>query len=272
MRNRDLEARVTAELRWDPKVESRQVTVSADGGAVTLRGVVGSLRQKFDARNAAQRVRGVTSVSDRLTVLIPAQDRPGDADLRADVLLALALNGSIPASTDALVQDGLITLTGTVTFQYQRDEAELICASVPGALGIKDETTLIRLPSRGQRRHAAVQQAIRAAFRRSAGLAVRDLSTDARADGTVIVAGTVTSWAEHDEALAAVWSAPGVTDVDDRIVVAYRPCQGRQPSLELATRLAAAPSGWSRRPAPPRTCRALNPLGPGRSIRAAGHR
>jgi len=38
----------------------------------------------------------------------------------------------------------------------------------------------------------------------------------------VILAGTVKSWAEHDEAMDAVWSAPGVTAVDDRIVVEYR--------------------------------------------------
>jgi len=33
--------------------------------------------------------------------------------------------------------------------------------------------------------------------------------------------GTVTSWAEPDEAVAAAWSAPGVTEVDDQILVAY---------------------------------------------------
>jgi osmotically-inducible protein OsmY len=33
--------------------------------------------------------------------------------------------------------------------------------------------------------------------------------------------GTVSSWAEHDEAVAAAWSAPEVTDVDDQILVAY---------------------------------------------------
>jgi osmotically-inducible protein OsmY len=37
----------------------------------------------------------------------------------------------------------------------------------------------------------------------------------------VILAGTITSCAEHDEALTTAWSAPGVTDVDDRIVVIY---------------------------------------------------
>ena len=59
------------------------------------------------------------------------------------------------------------------------------------------------------------------AFRRSARLDADELSVDTTSCGTVILAGAVSSWAEHDEAVAAAWSAPGVTEVDDRIVVEY---------------------------------------------------
>jgi osmotically-inducible protein OsmY len=31
----------------------------------------------------------------------------------------------------------------------------------------------------------------------------------------------VRSWAEHDQALAAAWAAPGVSNVDDRINITY---------------------------------------------------
>ena len=40
--------------------------------------------------------------------------------------------------------------------------------------------------------------------------------------GTVIVVGTMHSRAEHDAMVAAAWFAPGVTEVDDRIVAEYR--------------------------------------------------
>ena len=216
MREDDVRASVTAELRWDPRVESRQIAVSVDEGAVTLRGAVGSLREKRDALDAARRVGGVTSVSDRLTVLISPHDRPSDADLRADVLQALGLNSAIPASVEASVQDGLVTLTGAVACHYQRVEAESVCASVPGVLGCHDETTLI--PDVGD---TDVRQVISAAFRRSARLAAQDLSVDTRADGTVILAGTLSCGHVHEEALAAAWSAPGVTGIEDQITVAY---------------------------------------------------
>ena len=46
MTNDDLRLDVAAELSWDPKVDSRAIAVSADDGAVTLRGTVGSFRGK----------------------------------------------------------------------------------------------------------------------------------------------------------------------------------------------------------------------------------
>ena len=40
-------------------------------------------------------------------------------------------------------------------------------------------------------------------------------------NGTVKLSGTVSSWADHDAAVDAAWSAPGVRDVRDHILVAY---------------------------------------------------
>jgi osmotically-inducible protein OsmY len=39
--------------------------------------------------------------------------------------------------------------------------------------------------------------------------------------GVLVLSGAVSSWAEHDDALVAAWSAPGVTEVYDRVVVLY---------------------------------------------------
>jgi osmotically-inducible protein OsmY len=172
------------------------------------------VRQKREARNTTRRVYGVTSVSNQLNVRILPKSGRDDADVRADVLQALALDSVIPATVDAKADDGLVTLTGTVAFHHQRAEAEFICANVCGVLEISDEIALTPAPCSDR-----IQQEISAALRRSANLAVVDLSVDVRPDGTVILVGTVTSCAENDDAVIAAWSAPGVTDVDDRIVV-----------------------------------------------------
>jgi osmotically-inducible protein OsmY len=216
MTNNDLQLDVAAELSWDPKVDSQAIAVSADDGAVTLRGTVGSFREKREAGKAAERVYGVTEVSNELQVRMLDNSRRDDADLRGDVLQALMLDSLVPMTVDAKVRDGVVALTGTAQWQYQRDEAEFLTASVPGVSGIENDITLTSAPDGHD-----IQNDISDAFRRSARLDADELSVDTTSYGTVILAGAVSSWAEHDEAVAAAWSAPGVTEVDDRIVVEY---------------------------------------------------
>ena len=216
MTNDDLQLDVAAELSWDPKVDSQAIAVSADGGAVTLRGTVGSFREKREAGKAAARVYGVTEVNNELQVRVLDSSRRDDADLRGDVLQALMLDSLVPMTVDAKVRDGVVTLTGTAQWQYQRDEAEFLTASVSGVSGIQNQIALTSAPDGRD-----IESDIGDAFRRSAKLDADELSVDTTSYGTVILAGAVSSWVEHDEAVAAAWSAPGVTEVDDRIVVEY---------------------------------------------------
>ena len=216
MANDRLRAQVAAELSWDPRVDSKDITVSADGRMVTLHGTVSSFRQKREADNAARRVYGVTGISDYLEVCIPGRDRRADADLRADVRQALALNDLIPATVQASVEAGVVTLSGVAAWQFQRDEAELACAAVPGVTGVDAAISLHPAPGDGD-----IQQAISAALRRSARLDRFEISVDCPLPGMVVLSGTVSSWAERNDAIAVAWSAPGITDLDDRIMVIY---------------------------------------------------
>ena len=229
MTNDDLRLDVAAELSWDPKVDGKAVAVSADDGAVTLRGTVGSFRGKREAGKATARVYGVTEISNELQVQVLDGRRRADADLRGDVLQALMLDSHVPMTVDAQARDGYVTLTGAAPWQYQRDEAEFLTASVPGVLGIKNDITLTSTPDGRD-----IRDGVSEAFRRSAKLDADELSVDTTSDGSVILAGAVSSWAEHDEAVAAAWSAPGVTEVDDRIVIEYPDGPGdEQPGGEV---------------------------------------
>src|ERR1700742_103398 len=134
-----LEGNVSDELFWDPKVDNVAIAVSANDGTVTLRGTVGSLREKREAQKAAQRVVGVVSVDNQLQVRLMVGERRADAELRGDVLQALMLDSLIPKTVDAKVDDGFVTLTGTANWQYQRDEAEFVASNIVGALDIFDE-------------------------------------------------------------------------------------------------------------------------------------
>jgi osmotically-inducible protein OsmY len=218
MRDDDLRRHVAAELSWDPRVDSEAIDVSAAVGTVTLRGTVASLLLKRAGGRAAARVRGVTWVANELRVQLPDADRRADEDLRGDVLEALMLAVSVPMTIDVKARDGLVTLTGTAQWHYQREAAESRTADVPGVAGIDNAIIVTQVPDA---RDAA--DAISGAFRRDALLAADVLSVEMPSGGLVILSGTVSSWAAHDHAVAAAWSAPGVTQVEDRIAVEGSP-------------------------------------------------
>jgi osmotically-inducible protein OsmY len=212
----DLQRWVTDELYWDPKIDGVSIAVSAHEGRVTLRGTVGSFREKREAKKAAERVYGVVSVENELDVSLLNDDARADADLRGDVLQALMLDSLVPSTIDADVDDGWVTLTGTAMWKYQRDEADFVAGNVRGVVGLDD---LVDLTTPSPSAHD-VKDSIRKALTRNAKLDADQLSVDTH-NGTVTVSGIVSSWSEHDAALAAAWAAPGVVDVDDKIVVDY---------------------------------------------------
>jgi osmotically-inducible protein OsmY len=207
---------VKDELFWDPKVDSEEIAVSADEGTITLRGTVGSFRQKRDAKKAAERVHGVVYVENDLSVRILTDSRRADADLRGDVLQALLLDSLIPTTVDAKVEDGYVTLSGAVDWQYQRDEATFVAGNLVGVTGVDNEI----LVGGAGRTISGVSDAIQKAFKRDAKIDADNLVV-AASDGTVTLSGSVRSWSEHDAALAAAWAGPGVTTVNDRLTVSY---------------------------------------------------
>jgi osmotically-inducible protein OsmY len=216
MSNDQLVSNVTDELLWDPKVDSAAIAVSADNGAVTLRGTVGTFRQKREAKQDAERVYGVENVNNELQVRILDGNRRDDAHLRGDVLKALMLDSLVPSTIDAKVNDGWVILSGTAEWQFQRDEAEFVAANVLGVAGMIDQVELMApMPSAGDVKHS-----IKKAIERNAKLDAEAVSVDS-SNGTVTLSGSVSSWSEHDDAVSAAWAAPGVRRVKDQILVAY---------------------------------------------------
>ncbi len=216
MSNDELTSHVTDELFWDPKVDNAAIAVSTDDGVVTLRGTVGSLRQKREAKKDAERVWGVKNVNNDLQVRLLNDDRREDADLGGAVLQALMLDSLVPATVGADVDDGMVTLKGKANWQFQRDEAETVATNVAGVVSVENAIELVPpSPSAEDLEHS-----LKKAMERNAKLDADSVSVES-SNGTVTLRGTVSSWADHDEAVSAAWAAPGVTRVKDHILVAY---------------------------------------------------
>ena len=165
---------------------------------------------------AVQLIRVVKQVDHKLEVHLMSDEGREDAALRGDVLQALMLDSLVPKTVDAKVDDGFVTLTGKANWQYQRDEAEFVASNIVGTLDVVDEIELeYPAPDRGD-----VKESIKKAFKRNAALDAEDLHISSD-NGSVTLRGTVSSWAEHDEAIDAAWAAPGVTSVNDDLAIAY---------------------------------------------------
>ena len=70
--------------------------------------------------------------------------RREDAEMLSDVQLTLISESLVPATVDARVQDGVVTLTGTVSCHGARDVAMFLVGCVPGVLGIRNEIMVIQ--------------------------------------------------------------------------------------------------------------------------------
>ena len=216
MSNDDLERYVSDELYWDPKVDGEAIAVSVDDGVVTLRGTIGSFREKQEAKHDAERIYGVKDVKNELDVRILNEHRRSDAELRGAVLQAMMLDSLVPSTIDAKVDNGVVTLTGKANWQFQRDEAESVSGNLLGVMGVEDEIELIPPGPTAD----DVEHSIKKAMERNAKLDAESVSVESE-NGTVTLRGTVSSWADHDEAVSTAWAAPGVTRVKDHILVAY---------------------------------------------------
>jgi osmotically-inducible protein OsmY len=207
--NIDLHKDLIEELAFDPSIDERNIAVAVNNdGVVTLTGTVPNYAQKLAAERATKRVRGVKGIAEQLTIDLPAFHERNDADLVFSAMQALRWNANIP--NDAVfvtAENGRLTLTGTIEWQYQREAAALAVASIPGVRHVKNDVAL--------RKHVAVsdvKEKIQDSFRRSAEIDATRIVVEA-AGGTVTLRGSVHSWAERADASVAAYSIAGVSDV-----------------------------------------------------------
>jgi osmotically-inducible protein OsmY len=207
-----------SQLEWDPEVDASAIGVAASHGSITLTGYVDSYAGKLAAERSAQRLRGVRAVANDIEVRLRLERT--DSDIAQDAVRALELRDSVPASVQVSVRNGHINLTGKVNWLFQSQDAERVVRHIRGVRHVLNHIVV------------APHDAVRDVRRRIVRALHENADVDARhitvtvSGGTATLTGVAETWLQRESAERAAASAPGISHVDNRIVV--------EPSFESA--------------------------------------
>ncbi|MBB3957184.1 MULTISPECIES: BON domain-containing protein [Novosphingobium] len=209
-----LQGDVVAELEWEPSIDQADIGVAVVDGVVTLSGYVKSYAEKLAAERAARRVSGVKAIAQELQVRFKTDPKTADHEIAKRIVDIMHWAVLIPEDRiHVTVEHGWVTLTGTVDWHYQRDEASQVAARISGVTGVSNNILVASHVSSPE-----VRKRIQDAFERQADLdaAAVTITLDG---GKVTLGGKVRAPYERRVAEQAAWAAPGVTQVEDHIIV-----------------------------------------------------
>jgi osmotically-inducible protein OsmY len=211
-----LQLDVMAELSWDPSVNAADIGVEVKDGIVTLAGHVGSYAEKLDAERATMRVSGVKALAVEMDVKLIGSNSRNDVDIARSVDNVLQWTTYLPEKAVKIkVESGWVTLSGEVTWAFQRDAAISAVRYLMGVKGVNDQLVIKPKVSA-----PVVKADIEAALKRRAQKDAHDISVSVH--GTdVTLSGKVHSWSERELATNTAWASPGVKTVVDNITLSY---------------------------------------------------
>ena len=209
-----LKTDVESELKWEPRIEANEIGVAVKDGVVTLTGWVDSYIKRFAAEEATHGVRGVKAVANDITVRLSPGSERNDADIAGAAVRAIEWDALVDIDDlDITVAKGWVTLKGTVDWAYQRDDAERMIRRLTGVNGV---TNL--LVTKPRLVPSDLKKKIDDALVRSAHTDAGRIMVEVQGN-KVTLRGTVRSYAEKTDAYRAAAAAPGVTLVDNRLLI-----------------------------------------------------
>ncbi len=213
--NEDLQRDVLDALNWEPLLHAAEIGVTAKDGVVTLSGIVDKYNKKLHAEDAAKNVAGVKAVVENIEVNF--YDNPAkknDSEIAKEVVNALKWSWEVPNDkVKVKVEKGWITLDGEVEWNYQKEAAENLINYLDGVKGVFNYIK-IKSESMDQIEKGNIERAL------ARNRATDDQNIRVKVSGnTVTLSGSVHSWYQKQEAGRISWNAPGVSEVNNEIVI-----------------------------------------------------
>lgn len=215
MTDRELRHAVLEELEWAPHVDASGIEIGVGDGVVRLSGRVGTLAEKVRATRTTWHVKGVRGVANEIEVRPPEAHLHSDAELSRRAAAVLSWSAQLPPGrVQAAVRDGVVTLTGEVGWQFQKNLAEDQVRELAGVVAIRNQISMRPAAEAAEEVHAKIIRALA----RHTDLDAADITTETDG-GNVRLSGHVRTHRERRIAENAAWSAPGVTAVENALRV-----------------------------------------------------
>jgi osmotically-inducible protein OsmY len=134
----EISVNIKSLLLWSPDVDATHISVDVASGLVTLDGSVDAYWKKQRVEELASSVMGVTQIINNLAV-VPSE-RVTDQVIAESIGPALERDGRINVNTVGVeVDDGKVTLTGTVHSWTTYRAVEDIARFTPGVLEVRND-------------------------------------------------------------------------------------------------------------------------------------
>ncbi len=209
---------VMEQLAWDTRVDSSSIEVNVVDSTVILSGTVPTYPDRNQAQTDALQVPGVNGVDNRLVVSFPsAYVIPADSEISFNVSSALIWSPSIEATRiHVTVNQGVVTLSGTVDSYWQKHRAEEIVANTAGVTDVRNELTVA--PAAPAAADEDIRKEILAAVERNTSIDVARLNIEVN-NGVVTLTGNVNDYAAFRAVEDAARYTSGVLDVNNTLTI-----------------------------------------------------
>jgi osmotically-inducible protein OsmY len=243
--------KVEAKFFGSPEVKGRHIDVTTDGGVVTLQGRVDTEAVKQQALALARETDGVREVRDQLEVApagtaattgstpppagsgAAAPAMPGAPEVGGSTWTTTKIQAQYFADADVKGRDidvttrnGVVTLSGRVDTEAQRQKAVQIARQTEGVTDVQDRLQVTpeaggaATPAAGGERLTDAQVTARVQSRFYQDDDLRRSSIDVRSEsGVVTLGGTVPSESRKRQAASLARGVDGVTEVRDELRV-----------------------------------------------------